>query len=509
MENALVLSEKAQNQVMGSLDSMFADYQEKLEGIKLIADFVRGKDDLINYFTTGSAQTFMAERIFEFDPAKAALDADFWSKAINMTDVLECMTADKRNEWHKMIRERKTPAFDRETVLETIRSLLLSRGSFMAEKVDGIFQKLSGKHVTNSPHGFRTRMIIEYVVDKFGYVCHSRTEYIHDLRSVIAKLMDREEPKTYNTNHDISNIARAKRFGEWHDFDGGAFRIRLYKVGTAHMEIHPEIAVKLNLILSSLHPLAIASGAKKVSKKEKSIPLAKTILPYAVTYRLSSVADSLSRGRDAWIDKSELDKQTLKEVEEVLTFLGGTSKGGLWTFPYDASEVLNTIVRTGCLPEKVSHQFYPTKKDLAERVVKLIDPTEGDKILEPSAGHGAIAELLPKECTTCVEVSDVNSAILKQKGFNVVNADFLKWEPRKLFNKIVMNPPFAKGEAERHVSKASELLTNNGVLVAILPATLRGKKLVDGMTHTWSEVIEGAFDDTGVRVVILELTHSV
>lgn len=506
---AIVPSAKATNQVLGSLTALFLSYEEKLNGISKISEFMQGKDGLLEYFTSGTGMSLVAGRLFTFENAKACLDAEYWSKAIEMTDVLECMSAAKRNEWHKNIHEKKTPSFDREIVLETIRNLLLSRGTFIAEKVDGIFRKLSGDHVTNSPMGFRNRMIISYVLDSFGYINHDRAEYLHDLRSVIAKIQGRDEPKTSNTQADLRRIASTGQYGEWHDFDGGAFKVRLYKVGTAHMEVHPEIALKLNSILSSLYPMAIAGGAKKLSKKEKSIPLRNDVLPYEVTKHLSEVADSISRGRSAFISKRELDKKTYAEIERVLTFLGGSETNGLWSFAYDAVDVLVKVIRTGCLPEKVSHQFYPTQKDLAQRLVALIDPHEGDKILEPSAGHGAIVELLPKEGTTCVEINEINAEILKAKGYDVVTTDFLKWdpEPGQCFNKIVMNPPFAKGAAERHVKKASALLAPNGILAAILPASLRDKTIVPGMNHEWSETISGAFEGTGAHVVILTLTH--
>jgi hypothetical protein len=508
-KNSIVPSAGATNQVMGSLDGLFLDYTDKLAGITTISEFVKGKDDLIGYFTSGKNQSSgLAEALFDFDAAKAALNAAFWGRAISMTDVLECMTAAKRNEWNEKIRDHKTPDFERETVYSTVRNLLLSRGTFMAEKVDCIFRSLSGNHVTNSPQGFRQRMIIESVTDKFGYVCHSRVEYLHDLRSVIAKLQNRDEPKTWNTQSDIGSIVRSGKLGEWHDFDGGAFRVRLYKVGTAHVEIHPEISVKLNLILSSLYPMAIASNARVVSKKEKSIPLVQDILPYSVTYELSCVAESVAKGRGANLTMKDLDKKTRTDVEAVLMFLGGVCSKDYWTFPYDnAATVLQKVIRTGCLPEKVSHQFYPTPKPLAERAAGMLDAGAGDTFLEPSAGHGGLACLLPKDSTTCVEVSSINCEILKQKGFNVETADFLKWESPKTFSRILMNPPFAKGEAERHVTRACKFLREKGKIVAILPASLRNKNIVAGMDHVWSEVISNSFEDTGVNVVILELTN--
>ncbi len=70
----------------------------------------------------------------------------------------------------RSIRRRKTPAFEPSTVRETLTTLLADRGKFFAQRVDGIFRALSRSHVTNSPSGFRKRMILEGVLDQFGFI---------------------------------------------------------------------------------------------------------------------------------------------------------------------------------------------------------------------------------------------------------------------------------------------------------------------------------------------------
>src|SRR5271166_4246901 len=138
---ALAISESANGKILGSVESLFLDYDDKLAGIKKICDFVHGKDDLLNYFVhSGGRSDFMFKDLYDYDRAKAKLDSEFWSKAMEMTDVMECMSATKRNEWHENIRTDKCPSFDRDTVITTIRNLLLSRGTFLADKVDGVFR---------------------------------------------------------------------------------------------------------------------------------------------------------------------------------------------------------------------------------------------------------------------------------------------------------------------------------------------------------------------------------
>jgi hypothetical protein len=487
---------------IGSIESLFVEYAEKLTGIKSISEYVDGKNDLIHYFTAGSSSNLMARELFDYTRAKSVLDSEFWSKAMQMTDVLEFMSASKRNEWSQMIHENKTPNFDKDNVITTIRNLLLSRTSFLAEKVDGIFKELSGEHVTNSPLAFKTKMIVSNVLSD-DYLNYKKTEYLHDLRGVIAKILNREEPKSFNTRSDLGHIVRNQKFGEWHLFDGGAFKIKLFKKGTAHMEVNPSIAVKLNLILASLHPQAIATGARTVSKADKIQPLSQTILSYEVTDCLNEMIRN--DGMEVVFSKYDKSKKLYAEVVEILEFLGGSENDGTWSFSYDVQDVLVKIVRTGCLPEKKSHQYYPTGKALAEKLVELAEITSKDSVLEPSAGQGGLAMFLPKDRTVCIEVNKINCLILTKKGFNAINYDFLLWNPKDKFSKIVMNPPFSNGSAEAHVRKASSLLKEGGKIVAILPASLRNKTIVEGMNHQWGEVIQNGFEDTGVNVVILEL----
>ncbi|MFD2274581.1 hypothetical protein ACFS07_35365 [Undibacterium arcticum] len=71
-----------------------------------------------------------------------------------------------------------------------------------------------------------------------------------------------------------------------------------------------------------------------------------------------------------------------------------------------------------------------------------------------------------------------------------------------------MNPPYGDGRGREHVKHAVSILRESGRLVAILPAGLRNKTLVEGWSHTWSEVYSDEFDGTGVSVALLTLKKS-
>ena len=125
-------------------------------------------------------------------------------------------------------------------------------------------------------------------------------------------------------------------------------------------------------------------------------------------------------------------------------------------------------------------------------------------MLEPSAGQGGLADLLPKERTLCIEVAALNCKVLEAKGHRVAQADFINFAEStgSRFDRIVMNPPFSDGRAEAHTRAAASLLRPGGRLVAILPSGMRGKD-IPGFTCTWSAPMSGQFPGVSVDVVIL------
>ena len=68
----------------------------------------------------------------------------------------------------------------------------------------------------------------------------------------------------------------------------------------------------------------------------------------------------------------------------------------------------------------------------------------------------------------CIEIDPNLQAMLIGKGFRVVHDDFLSYYTRKRYDLILMNPPFADGDA--HLLKALELCENGGQIACILNA---------------------------------------
>jgi hypothetical protein len=512
--------------LVDQLVGQYAAARQRIEGVAAFTGEALNQG-VMDYFISGNmtddrgrSMLPSAKQLFQADGAIRALNSAYWSKALALTDVLDTMPQKRRDEWHESIRQLKTPDFTGESARSTLGDLLRMRGQFLAERVDGIFRGLSGEHVTNAPEAFGKRMIVARVLSEWGTSDYQTCGIINDLRAVIAKFMGRDEPK-YNASDSLVRALKG-RWGEWVPVDGGALRVRLYRKGTAHLEVHPDLAYRLNQVLASLYPLIIpASFRQKPKKKAKDYVLMGRPLPFRVLGLLDTASpakrrvDPASSGRrevfalvpnTISLNTFQAGAVVVAEAEEIIRIIGGTkTTEGWFEFDYPPMSVIEEIVVSGCIPDAVAHQYYPTPVALAERVVALADIGPGHTCLEPSAGTGGLACLMPKHQTTCIEVASLNAKVLEAKGFHVTRADFLDWAKgqRADADRIVMNPPFSEGRARIHVEAAAMLLAPGGRLVAIVPASHREKIALSGCSLEWSEVIEGAFPGVSVAVVIL------
>lgn len=528
------------------VSSLVSEYNAYKGHINNVADFMAGSDaaSALGFFISGNANSergsstlsLTCEQLFRREGAVAALNARYWSKALQLTDVMDIMPEARRNEWHEQIRNpegRKKSKYDKEWeihplpdfTIENVRSslldLLAKRSMFFAERVDGIFRGLSGDHVTNQPQGFGKRMIIANVIDSFNLTNYRRTGLINDLRCVVARFMGRDEPGRSASDTLIHSLRG--RYGEWVSVDGGAIRVRLYKKGTAHLEVHPDMAWRLNCILAQLYPMAIpAQFRQRPARKSREWELMQRPLPAQVCTLLSSIkqAQELNPNRHqyrqssfisvkgAWeIGRSD-NKHAVAEACRVLEMIGGVrhpDNASWWQFDFDPIQVVTDIAISGMVPDQRSHQFYPTPADLATTVAELAEVGADHTVLEPSAGLGGLAAFLPADRTDCVEVSALHAKVLEAKGYRVDQCDFLALPVHKQYDRVVMNPPFDQGRWQAHIEHAAKFVKPGGRLVAVLPSGAQSRLVLPGASvQRWHGSIHNAFADASVSVVLLQ-----
>ena len=185
----------------------------------------------------------------------------------------------------------------------------------------------------------------------------------------------------------------------------------------------------------------------------------------------------------------------------------------IFVFQEDVAETLADIIAIGeYTPDRKTFQYFPTPLPLAEQVVSRADIQPGESCLEPSAGQGNIARFMPSP--HCIELNPKNREVLKEAGFNVVAEDFMKFSPDRLYDVIVMNPPFTAGQDARHIIKAIGLARRKVVAIASAACLFRTdavyrqlRQLIEQYGGTISELPEGSFRESGtaVNTVLIEV----
>ncbi len=148
--------------------------------------------------------------------------------------------------------------------------------------------------------------------------------------------------------------------------------------------------------------------------------------------------------------------------------------------------------------------YFPTPAPVIERMLDAARIESGMTVLEPSAGKGNIADAIKEETPQAnlrvVEISGQLRKILAAKGYELAGEDFL--EHKGEYDRIVMNPPFEKGQDMEHVRRAYDLLKPDGRVVAIMSEGLffrsdkkatEFREWLEGLGGTSEKLPEGAF----------------
>ena len=130
--------------------------------------------------------------------------------------------------------------------------------------------------------------------------------------------------------------------------------------------------------------------------------------------------------------------------------------------------------KSGRRDQREGLDYYPTPEPLGLKMAEWADIRSGDRVLEPSAGHGAIARFFPETADrTLIEPSaDLASrAGLVAPGARVIQSRFEDLHAVNKYDAIVMNPPFghAGATAIDHVARAMTHLKDGGRIVALIP----------------------------------------
>lgn len=178
----------------------------------------------------------------------------------------------------------------------------------------------------------------------------------------------------------------------------------------------------------------------------------------------------------------QLSRPLYLATAKALQTLGGkwSRKDEAVVFEDDPAPLIADCVATGAYVDyKKVFQFYETPSNIVHKMLDAAEeivPLNGARVLEPSAGAGAITRPLIQRgaVVDCVELDATRIAQLTYCNC-VVCDDFLARKPgaglASSYDLVVMNPPFSRLQDIQHVRHAVTFVRPGGGLVAVVSSS--------------------------------------
>lgn len=203
-----------------------------------------------------------------------------------------------------------------------------------------------------------------------------------------------------------------------------------------------------------------------------------------------------------------LPRALYEKVNKALDAAGGKWNSSAQThlFKTDPRQALGLAIETGqILNEQQSFQSFYTPGPVASQMMEHADLCAGMTMLEPSAGSGnliraAMSHGIFSGNIVAVEIDQRKTELaglvsqVHYKDFLQCNGDLGK------FDRVLMNPPFTRGQDVAHIRHAIKFLEPGGRLVAICANSEKSSKALKHLALEWINLGSGAFKDSGTEV---------
>lgn len=377
------------------------------------------------------------------------LDRDIWNHLIQATDMERLMDHKAREQFRQQLL-KEPPEASADNAYATILQLLGSSQEIFRRGVAEAFAGLDRRFKTHDGFSIGSKIILEHAFAQFGgWNYHSRKDEI--LRDIERAF------------HVLDNKPVPER--------GGGI------VGAADM-------------------------ARREADRRGGMLCRQSFETETDYFRLRAFKNGNAH---LFLKRDDL----VRKVNRIIAEVNGVVLG-------DASEGRAESARRS-KPRRPKHAdnlgFFQTPAAVVERMLAEVTLGEDVRVLEPSAGLGAIAgrAAASSRVVTCIEIDHGRVMALRHAGIyeQVMEADFLDVAPQgDGFDVVLMNPPFADRADVEHVLHAERFLRPGGRLVAIMGAGVLGR--TDARTRRLRSLIEqrgsaerlpeGAFRESGTSV---------
>jgi hypothetical protein len=265
------------------------------------------------------------------------------------------------------------------------------------------------------------------------------------------------------------------------------------------------------------------SAITPIYSKGKSMIYTNSALGSTLEQILSNAKVVKNDGTWELTELPQMKRPIYESFKKILAAIGGCWNGKTHLFWRDPTAPIQEMLAVGKTPKVNPYSLFETPDCAIDDLFLLLNlPTDDSlipwRILEPSAGRGAIArrirERLPNAIIDCYEIDPINRDVLEAQGFNILGDDFLNAEAKGDYHFVVMNPPFERDSYTEHVQKAYSLLAPGGKLGAIAPhgLTTGSTKTIKELRNLiaergYCEDIGSPFETTKTHCVAFTIDH--
>lgn len=172
----------------------------------------------------------------------------------------------------------------------------------------------------------------------------------------------------------------------------------------------------------------------------------------------------------------QLDRNEYVEIKRLFENNHGkwNKKSGGFVFDINPQNVIDKLINGEKINSKKDLQFFETPDEIADLMVSMVKIQEHFRILEPSAGQGAIIRAIHRKYPWnkvdfyeisqefCGIINQTTSINIFQKGF-----DFLESADTQEYDVIIANPPFRNNQDIEHIYHMYKVLRRGGILVSV------------------------------------------
>jgi predicted RNA methylase len=169
---------------------------------------------------------------------------------------------------------------------------------------------------------------------------------------------------------------------------------------------------------------------------------------------------------------------------------------------------------------KKTFQFFPTPREVGQFLCELAELDENSFVLEPSIGRGDLADVAWESGIRRLYGVDLNHEMRKYLvgkpypyitgvDFHTFAQQVFDGKINRVFNRVVMNPPFCRQQDIDHIQKAYDVLNPGGILVSVMsvsPFFRTNQKSVDfrnwlgNLNSQVMDIGEGQFKASGTDI---------